>query len=77
MFQKQRESTFLRNKVKCPRAQPLGKFLTKPDSVGLYTKKMCTTSVPFHLSTLTISRGNSSISPKRHTICVDQSVSYL
>ena len=29
MFPKQRESTFLRNKVKCPFAQPLGKFLKK------------------------------------------------
>ena len=33
---------FPRNKGKCPRVQPLGKFLKIPDSIALYTKKMCT-----------------------------------
>ncbi len=43
MIQKQKESTFLRNKVKCPRAQPLGKFVLKiPDSVAQYTRNNCT-----------------------------------
>jgi hypothetical protein len=42
-----------------------------------YRSTPSTTFVPFHLSTLTFDRGNSGISPKCHTIRVDQSVSYL
>jgi hypothetical protein len=38
MFRKLRESTFLRNDGKCPRAQPLGKFLKISDSIALYSE---------------------------------------
>jgi hypothetical protein len=51
MFRKLTESTFLRNKGKYPHAQPLGKFLKIPDSIALYTKKMCT--IPALLMTQT------------------------